>query len=84
MRKAWLRAFTVFFLGKAIQNSGSGLGLASLHNSGGLWGLGAVPGRWVPSPGLILGQGKYWLGVRHLLVSEDTEFNLTDGKFIAK
>ena len=51
--KVWPRALIVFSMGKARHGWGYGLGLASLHNSSGLQGLGAVPGCVEAGPGLI-------------------------------
>ena len=41
------------FLGKTGKAGQAGLGLASLNNIIGLWGIGAAPSCLVPSPGVV-------------------------------
>ena len=54
-------AFIVFSMGKARQNRGNSLGLASLNNPSRLCSLGVSLVVWYLAV-VDLGQGKYWLG----------------------
>lgn len=50
-RRAWLRAFIMFSVGKARQGKGNSLGLASLNNVSRLWAIGVVSSCLVPGSG---------------------------------